>query len=182
MSLTKNDFLTKYASKITTQTYGKKPAIEGVAFFDLNCLVEDGGDFTEIARLSEDGTHELIKGLKIRQINFSTIVPGVVKAFHLHFKQSEAWYVPPGSRALVGLFDIRKSSPTSGVSMRFILGGGKAKLLYIPFGVAHGVANLWSKNATLIYFVDQQFNQDDPDERRVPWDILGSDFWQIQKG
>jgi len=180
--LTKKDIVNAYADKVTVQSYEKKPVIEGVKIVDLTTFIEDGGDFTEVARLNEKGEHQFIEGLKVRQMNYSVIVPGVIKAFHLHFRQNEAWYVPPYSRALVGLFDVRKSSKTKGVSMRVVLGGGKSRLLYIPMGVAHGVANVWKENTILLYFVDQQFNIQDPDERRLPWDIIGKELWQIQKG
>ena len=41
---------------------------------------------------------------------------------------------------------------------------------------------LGTSPATIVYFVNQQFNPADPDERRLPWDILGADFWQMTPG
>ena len=34
----------------------------------------------------------------------------------------------------------------------------------------------------LMYFVNQQFSVETPDERRLPWDACGADFWSIQPG
>jgi dTDP-4-dehydrorhamnose 3,5-epimerase len=66
--------------------------------------------------------------------------------------------------------------------MRLVLGGGKAQLLYVPRGVAHGAANLWAQAASIIYFVNQQFCLEHPDEGRLPWDLLGKDIWEVAKG
>jgi len=52
--------------------------------------------------------------------------------------------------------------------MRFMLGGGRARLLLIPRGVAHGVANLSARGAQLIYFSNATFDPHNPDEHRLP--------------
>ncbi|MBV9851097.1 MAG: dTDP-4-dehydrorhamnose 3,5-epimerase, partial [Armatimonadetes bacterium] len=53
---------------------------------------------------------------------------------------------------------------------------------YIPRGVAHGGANVGLVPATILYYVNQRFDISDPDERRLPWDILGEDFWKVTPG
>ena len=101
---------------------------------------------------------------------------------HLHYNQEDVWFIMPYDRLLIGLFDARKDSPTYNQTMRFVMGAGRAQALYIPRGVAHGLANVWQQPANMIYFVNQCFDAKDPDERRLPWDILGEDFWEIKKG
>ena len=66
--------------------------------------------------------------------------------------------------------------------MRVTLGAGTSKLVYIPRGVGHGVHNISNKEGTVIYFVNQQFNLDDPDERRLAWDAAGAEFWVPERG
>ena len=66
--------------------------------------------------------------------------------------------------------------------MRFVAGGSRAKALSIPRGVAHGVRNIGQAPATIFYLVSQQFSKDQPDEHRLPYDILGPDFWEVSKG
>ena len=177
-----DDFTESFATRITTQDYTRRPRIEGVKLVDLRVMNDDGGSFAEIVRLNEDGCLEAFPEFKVRQSSYSQVLPGAVKAFHLHFRQEDVWFVPPSDRLLVGLFDPRKESSSGGASMRIVLGAGKAQLLYIPRGVAHGVANLWSAPGTVLYFVSQQFSSSDPDERRLPFDILGGDFWSITPG
>ena len=92
------------------------------------------------------------------------------------------WFVLPTDRLLVGLLDARKDSATCNATMRLVLGAGRAQLLHIPRGVAHGCANIGTEPATIVYYVNQFFSLEDPDERRLPWDLLGPEFWQMTPG
>ena len=138
---------------------------------------------TELARLT-DGHSEVLKDFAVRQINYSEIEPGVIKAFHLHLRQTDVWYVPPGDRMLVVLLDVRHGSRTEGVRMRLILGAGASRLVRIPPGVAHGVRNVGSATGRIIYFVDVQFSPEPVqcDEGRLPWDYAGLDVWEMTRG
>ena len=182
MKLSPADFGPDYADLITTQQYGGATKIHDVKFIDLRLMTDDGGSFAELVRFDENGNLEAVPDFKVRQSSYSLVLPGSIKAFHLHFNQEDVWFVPPTDRLLVGLIDCRKDSPTYNASMRFVMGGGKAQLVYIPRGVAHGGANIGTAPSTILYFVNQQFNLADPDERRLPWDVLGADFWQMTPG
>ncbi|MBI2588508.1 dTDP-4-dehydrorhamnose 3,5-epimerase family protein [Candidatus Berkelbacteria bacterium] len=173
--------LTQYQKKITRQEYTKKPSIEGIKIIELKNFSDEGGFLCEMARVDENGFLEGYSDFKIAQINYSEALPGVVKAWHLHFNQEDIWYIAPYQNVLVGLYDLRKNSSTREVSMRLSLGGGKSQLLYIPRGVAHGYANLSNQPISIFYLVNQKFNPESPDEYRLPWDILGKDFWEIKK-
>ncbi len=180
--LTLDDFGADYAPHITTQGYGGASRIEGVKIIDLRLLTDDGGSFAELVRFDEAGNLEAIPEFKVRQSSYSLVLPGAIKAFHLHFNQEDVWFVPPTDRLLIGLVDARKASPSYGAAMRFVMGGGKAQLLYIPRGVGHGGANIGTQPATILYYVNQRFDITDPDERRLPYDIVGEDFWRIAPG
>lgn len=180
--LTKDAIGQDYVSDLSVQDYTKKTPIDGVQLINLNMFVDDGGQLAEIVRLDDSGNLQILPNFKVKQSTFSQMLPGTIKAFHLHYNQEDVWFVIPTDRVLVGLFDARKDSPTYNKTMRFVLGAGRAQALYIPRGVAHGLANVWQKPASMIYFVNQCFNPDEPDEHRLPWDALGSDFWEIKKG
>jgi dTDP-4-dehydrorhamnose 3,5-epimerase len=180
--LSPEDLGPAFQTVLTTQEYPRKTPIEGVRVIDLRLMLDDGGSFAELVRLDENGNLEAIPEFKVRQSSYSQILPGAVKAFHLHFNQEDVWFVPPTDRLLIGLIDTRKGSPTYNTSMRFIMGGGKTQLLYIPRGVGHGGANIGTEPATILYYVNQQFNLSDPDERRLPWDLLGKEFWEMTQG
>ena len=119
----------------------------------------------------------------MRQINFSDLDAGAIKAFHLHHRQTDVWYVPPTDKMLLVLHDCRSNSSTEGATMRLVLGDGNNRLVRIPPGVAHGCRNLGSSPCSIIYMVDVQFSVDDDcDEGRLPWDYLGDEIWQVTRG
>jgi dTDP-4-dehydrorhamnose 3,5-epimerase len=176
--LSKEDIDEKYSGKISTQDYSKKPVIDGVKIVELKNIVGEDGNFSELMRLSENGESQEFLGFFVKQISSSHILGGAIKAWHIHLNQEDVWHIQPHNKMIVGLLDARKNSPTKDTTMRLSLGGGKAHLLYIPRGVAHGAVNISKKPGTIIYFVNQQFNIENPDEHRLPWNILGEDFWK----
>ena len=184
-SLKPTDLIDIAQGALTTQDYTPKVWIDGVKIVDLALHSDDGGHFAEMVRFNDDGTFEQFPDFTPKQQSYSLIVPGAVKAFHLHFNQEDIWFVPPGQRVLIGLVDCRKDSPTRGIINRFVMGDGKAKLLHIPCGVAHGGANIWKEDAMIFYYVTQKFDIKNPDERRLPYDLDGlvpKDFWNMTMG
>ena len=173
-----DDIDDKIKSKVFPQDYTRQDTIEGVKLISPKIIEGEDGDFSEILRIDDNGQMEGLDGFNLRQINRTRLYPNSVKAWHVHFKQNEMWYMNPSFNLLVGLWDLRKDSPTVGKLMRIALGGSNAKLLYIPHGVAHGSANFSGQSVQLYYFVDQRFNIEDPDEKRLHWDAQGADFWK----
>lgn len=171
------------AQQLTLQDYSGKPTIEGVHITPLNYFTDDGGYFLELARLQEAAWQQFPE-FYLAQINYSEIDPGVIKAWHVHKQQEDIWFVPPSHKLLVALKDVRDNSPTKGTLLRLTLGVGKAYLVHIPRGVAHGAANLWQKPAAIIYFVNNHFSPhpQTSDEFRLPHDAFGAEIWQLTNG
>ena len=167
----------------SVQDYGAQPAIQGVELVDLKRFADDGGNFTELGRLGA-GIHAALPGFEVRQINYSELEPGAIKAFHIHRGQTDVWFVPPGDKMLLVLLDVRAGSPTENACRRLVLGEGSARLVRIPPGVAHGVRNLGPARGRIIYFVDTQFTADPAqcEEGRLPWDFAGAEIWEPARG
>ncbi len=167
----------------SVQDYSPAVSIEGVEIVDLRRFNDDGGAMTELGRL-EDGKLAGLEGFTVRQVNYSTMDPLAIKAFHLHRGQTDVWYVPPSDKILLVLSDCRAGSPTEGTTRRYVLGDGNSRLVRIPPGVAHGCRNLRTdRTSVIVYFVDVQFSVgDDCDEGRVPWDHFGRDVWEVERG
>ncbi len=178
--LTLNDIDEKSRGEIYVQDYSAKPTIDGIKIIPVKNFIGEDGDFSEIIRM-ENGTVTGIEDFEVVQINRSRLLPGSIKGWHLHFQQEDIFYLPPSDSLLVGLLDLRKDSKTNGVMMKITLGAGQSSLLYIPRGVAHGMANLSNQDIELFYFVNQKFDAKNPDERRLPWNSVGEDFWQPKK-
>lgn len=154
----------------------KSQLIEGVHIIPLKETALEKNSFEQIIKL-KDGIIEAIPHFRVAQINRVCLLPGTIKAWHLHFMQDEIWYVHRSDRLIVGLWDIRKYSTSLGVVKRFSMGGGVSELLHIPYGVAHGSYVISDRPVDLYVFVSQHFNIKNPDEKRMPWNSLGDGFW-----
>ncbi|MHC4811455.1 MAG: dTDP-4-dehydrorhamnose 3,5-epimerase family protein [Planctomycetota bacterium] len=173
----------KAQDSFSYQDYSVTPRIDGVEIVDLKRFNDDGGAITELGRLTA-GAHGQLPGFECKQINYSEIGPGAIKAYHMHQRQTDVWYVPPRDKLLLVLHDARKGSPTEGATMRFVLGDGTNRLVRIPPGVAHGTRNLGTSTGCIIYMVDLHFSAapGSCDEGRLPWDHLGADIWEVTRG
>jgi len=169
-------------SLFKVQDYGKRPVIDGVAVVPVRRFNDDGGSMTELARLDE-GRAQALAGFSAAQINYSTLEPGVVKAFHVHHRQTDVWYVPPEDRVLLVLVDVREGSPTEKVATKLVLGDGASALVRIPPGVAHGCRNVGERTARIVYMTDVHFSAEPgaTDEGRLPWDLVGAEIWEPAK-
>lgn len=170
---------------VGVQDYSPKGKIEGAELIALKYFVGWEGPFAELTRISGEGKAENIPGFSFAggQISFSLIKPGVIKAWHVHPEQTDVWFVSPDEELCVALWDRRKGSRAKGKTMKLVLGAGRALLLRIPPGVAHGCVNHSLKPVHLIYFVDHHFSlePEKTEEGRMPWDALGEDFWEMGK-
>jgi dTDP-4-dehydrorhamnose 3,5-epimerase len=165
------------------QDYSAKPRIHGLEIVELKRFNDDGGAMTELGRL-DGGLHKQLPGFQVRQVNYSVMEPLAIKAFHLHKRQTDVWYVPPSDKALLVVADVRAGSPTEGLVQRLVLGDTRSFLVRIPPGVAHGVRNLRPQAPlAIIYFVDVQFSTDEHcDEGRLPWNHFGEKVWEVERG
>ena len=169
-------------SVLRVQTYDGSPSIDGVALIALRRFNDDAGSMTELFRLNEPRPAGL-EGFEPQQLNYSVLQPGAIKAFHLHRRQTDVWFVPPEDRILMALVDMRAGSPSEGVRQRIMLGDGNSRLVRVPPGVAHGCRNLSRTESRILYLTDLLFDPDPErcDEGRLPWDFAGAEIWDIIK-
>ena len=172
---------TRAASLYRVREYGKTPAIDGVEIVPLDRHVDDGGSLVELVRL-EGGSVKALEGFELAQATYCCIQPGAVKAFHVHRVQTDVWFVRPEDRVLLVLADVREGSRTEGSRLRTLLGDGRASLVRIPPGIAHGCRNLGERPASIVYFTDRPFSADPDrcDEGRLPWDFAGEEVWDVE--
>lgn len=138
----------------------RQPQIEGVKLVELKVFGDERGFFVETYRREWiPNAKEMIQG------NRADRKAGSIVGLHYHLHQSDYWYVPFGA-ARAMLHDLRKGSPTLGVTEFFDLGQDQKAEdkfnhlgLYIPPGVAHGFSAL--TDMTISYLVDGYYNPDD---------------------
>jgi len=120
--------------------------IAGVVIKELTTHPDERGFFREIIRQTDGFFSE-----GFGQLSHSTMYPGVAKAWHIHRKQIDWWYVPVGNLKLV-MYDKRADSPTQGELQTIYLGENyPAKVVKIPAGVAHGCKALGGGITHLFY-------------------------------
>lgn len=172
----------EYAQALSFETYPAQPEIEGVWFHALKKNRSENGAFMEYLRLDEAGVQHLPGTLQPRQISVSWAAPKRINAFHIHVKetQNEIWCVLQG-QLVIWLVDCREGSRTLGVKRKLVFSGEQPMLVYIPSGVAHGY-QAGEHGATLLYTMDAQFNLQDPNEGRLPWDFFGEELWAEDRG
>ena len=133
-------------------------SIEGVVAKQLVTLADERGFFREVIR-ETDGFFD-----RFGQWSHSLMYAGTTKAWHIHQKQTDWWYVIGALK--VALYDTREGSPTKGRLMELLMGDLHATCLKIPPGVAHGCRAL--EKSHLLYLTSSVY--DPADEGRIPHD------------
>lgn len=144
--------------------------IQGVEIKELTTHADERGFFRELIRKTDPFFAE-----GFGQWSHTQSFTGVIKAWHVHHRQTDWWYVAIGS-IRVALYDSRTGSPTSGQTMEILMGEPYgARVLRIPPGVAHGYKVLEGP-AHLFYLTSQVY--DPQDEGRLPHDdpAIGYDW------
>jgi dTDP-4-dehydrorhamnose 3,5-epimerase len=141
-------------------TVFESDVIAGVVVVEPDVHGDERGRFVESYRRSW-----LPAAREMVQANRSDKAAGSLVGLHYHLHQADYWYVTRG-RARVVLHDLRQGSPTDGATLTMDMGDGNEVGLFIPPGVAHGLAAV--TDLTITYLVDQYYNPDD--ELGVAWD------------
>ncbi|MBI2890645.1 MAG: dTDP-4-dehydrorhamnose 3,5-epimerase family protein [Nitrospirae bacterium] len=136
--------------------------LEGVELKQLQTHADGRGFFRELIRVTDDFFRE-----GFGQWSISRMHVGVIKAWHLHEKQVDWWYVNRGV-IKVALHDTRPDSITFRRTMELLMGDHHPPvILRIPPGVAHGCRCL-DGPAELFYITSRVY--DPSDEGRIPHD------------
>lgn len=112
-----------------------------------------------------------------KQTTFTESYPGVIKAFHRHKVQTDAWWFCYGNAQVV-LYDGRKEKDSYGTTEVYYL-DRYSGILFIPPGVWHGYRVLGNQPAGLIYHTSEVYSP--YDEERRPFDDYEINFdWKTQ--
>jgi dTDP-4-dehydrorhamnose 3,5-epimerase len=146
--------------------------IQDVVYHPLTRHDDERGFFEEIIKNTDGFFSE-----GFAQLSHSHMHDGVVKAWHIHKKQIDWWYVVGGEIKAV-LYDARPTSKTHKQVEEYLLGGDHAPaVLKIPPGVAHGLKVL-AGPADLVYVTSSVYSP--AEEGRIPYDdvTIGYDWVQ----
>ncbi len=144
--------------------------IQGVELKSLVTHADERGFFRELIRVNDPIFEE-----GFGQWSHTKTFAGAAKAWHVHRRQVDWWYVAIGT-IRVALYDTRADSPTHGRLEEFFMGEEQGpQVLKIPPGVAHGYRVLEGP-AHLFYITSRVY--DPSDEGRIPHDdpTIGYDW------
>jgi len=141
-----------------------QPAIEGLRIQEIRPVPADGRTVTEVFRRDWG-----LADLAVDHVFQSLIAPGEVVAWHVHRETTDCLFVGLGLLKAV-LYDGRPRSASFGAVRVVRLGAVRPRLLVIPPGVWHGVANIGAEPALLINVADLAYRYANPDHWRLPWD------------
>ncbi len=151
--------------------------LKGLKLIELDIYPDSRGFFIE--RFIESKFKDLELFTDFIQDNHSRSLPNVIRGLHYQ-------YNPPQNK-LVGVIrgkiwdvtvDLRPTSPTFGKYFATELSDQNRRLLWIPFGFAHGFCTLGDEPADVLYKVDSLYNPktslgiqwNDPD-LKIPWPV-----------
>jgi dTDP-4-dehydrorhamnose 3,5-epimerase len=137
--------------------------IEGVVTKQLKQIADERGWLVEIMR--NDWEHFR----KFGQAYVTAAYPQVVKAWHMHRKQTDNITCIKGMIKLV-LHDRRAKSKTKGETNEFVIGERNSTLVQIPPEVWHGFKTISEDYALILNIPTELFDYKKPDENRLPPD------------
>ncbi|MBN1222899.1 MAG: dTDP-4-dehydrorhamnose 3,5-epimerase family protein [Candidatus Aminicenantes bacterium] len=133
--------------------------IDGVKTKQLKVIPDERGRLMEILRSDEAIFN------KFGQVYMTTTYSGVVKAWHLHKKQTDNVACLQGMIKLA-LYDSREDSPTLRELGEFYLGVHNPLLVQIPPGVYHGWMCVSEEEAVVVNIPTEPYDPENPDEYR----------------
>jgi dTDP-4-dehydrorhamnose 3,5-epimerase len=142
----------------------------GVHLFRLDQNPDERGSFTEIFQQHWESSIEPVQWSAVKS------EPGVLRGMHLHLRHDELFCLIQG-RCLVGLRDLRRDSPTHGLSCLLDLNADQMTTLTFPRGILHGW--YFSQSSIHLQAVSETFSKyhdddnwgcawNDPD-LQIPW-------------
>lgn len=145
--------------------------IDGVWIKPLRKIPDERGMIMHMLRVDETAFD------RFGEIYFSVALPGVIKGWHKHTRQSQNYAIIQGMIKLV-LYDEREDSPSKGELVEIYTGEYKYELIHIPPGIVNGYKTYSTNPAIIANCADLPH---EPDEM-IRYDPMGSHIdynWDI---
>lgn len=140
--------------------------LDGLKLLTPEKFVDERGFFSEVLR---DDWKEFFDGQLPKQTNLSKSYPGIIRAWHKHERgQIDYFMVLKGSLKICA-YDDDKKSPSYGKLVEIIVSEDKLQILRVPGKYWHGTKTISNKPSLTVYFVNNLYDYNNPDEKRRPW-------------
>ena len=154
----------KDAASVRANGASRAPLPEGVSFHNVTTHVDDRGWVCEVYDPRWGWSDE-----PLRYIYATALRPGAIKAWAMHEKNEDRYFILLGEVQLV-LYDARPNSATRGQVFTIYLSHYQRRLVNIPAGVWHGNRNVGHTEAVIIGCPTTFYDHDNPDKFRLPLD------------
>ncbi|HKS94650.1 MAG TPA: dTDP-4-dehydrorhamnose 3,5-epimerase family protein [Terriglobia bacterium] len=139
---------------------------------------DDRGFFSELFRVGASRLTQALVDCPTLQVSVASSYPGIIKALHYHFEQTDFWAPIEGMFQVV-LCDLRDDSLTHGEVNTLYVGILRPWRIKIPPGVGHGYKIVGTDAATLVYLTDKFYNPQDEGRLAYNHPFLNYD-WELQ--
>ena len=139
--------------------------IDGVQHIPLKVVGDERGAIMHMLRVTDPHF------LKFGEVYFSSINPGVAKAWQRHKLTTVNISIPVGKVRIV-IFDDRENSQTKGVVEHYDLSPDHHALLSIPPGVWYGYFSLADKPSLIVNCATEPHQPDEQEKLSVINDII----------
>ena len=107
---------------------------------------------------------------KPNQINISKSKPGVVRAWHRHLREQVDFFTVIKGTVKICVYDNDSKSDTCGTLVEIITNEKKLEIVKVPGHYLHGTKTIGSEESYTVYFINNLYDYENPDEERISWD------------
>ena len=106
---------------------------------------------------------------KPNQINISKSKPGIVRAWHRHLREQIDFFTVIKGTVKICVYDNDSKSDTYGTLVEIITNEKKLEIVKVPGHYWHGTKTIGSEESYTVYFINNLYDYENPDEERIPW-------------
>lgn len=138
----------------------------GVKLLTLNKNVDERGFFCEVLR--QDWL-DFFDGKIPKQVNVSKSWPGIIRAWHRHERGQIDYFMTLEGAYKICIYDGDNNSKTYGKLEEIVISEDKLQVLRFPGKYWHGTQTVSSKPSLTVYYSNNLYDYENPDEGRKPW-------------
>ena len=138
----------------------------GVKVFSPKINNDERGFVSEVFR---SNWNEFFGNEIPQQINISKSNPGVIRAWHRHKNNQIDFFTVLKGKMKICVYDDNKKSTTFGKLVEIIADENNLQIIKVPGHFWHGTKTIGTQSSYTIYFINNLYNYDNPDEERIPW-------------
>jgi dTDP-4-dehydrorhamnose 3,5-epimerase len=140
--------------------------LDGVQVIDIKKNPDERGFFAEAARKD---WFDLFGDQWVSQANLSQSYPGIIRAWHRHARGQIDYFIVLQGAMKIAAYDDNQVSKTYKRMVEIVASEERLQIVRIPGHYWHGTKTIGNKPSLTMYFVNNLYNNKNPDEERRPW-------------